>query len=219
MRRTDVRSDVHALWAGAYKRCPPERFSHAVAWQHAKNTVSKYLLDRTAEQRMRAAPRTVVLKKQLQTLCTNCVSPSPAHDAARKQLEKALRAEQMKPRAHSPWWNYLNSLKEEVSSKVFYRNFKAKHSSPDIAELSVTPDWDDPSSKAASGLKWRQSTGATPPKGKQLTNPALSAALEEKLDFTRDEWDSLGAPRPTTDSFIEAGGKYFHEPETAETMI
>jgi len=48
------------------------------------------------------------------------------------------------------WWAYISSLSEEVSSKIFYRKFKAKFSNSDISSLHVTPDWYHPDQKHTS---------------------------------------------------------------------
>ena len=53
------------------------------------------------------------------------------------------------PKARAGWYAYISSLRDEVSSKVFYRNFRSKFSNSDISSLHVTPDWDHPDSKAA----------------------------------------------------------------------
>ena len=47
----------------------------------------------------------------------------------------------------SVWWNYIVSLGEEVSSKVFYRRFRAKLANSDFSSIHVTPDWNEPDKK------------------------------------------------------------------------
>ena len=151
MRDSRVRADVVKLWAQAYQERPPERFTHAVTWTHARTTVAEYLLCQTEEHRRKSQSKSKLAEINLQRLCEHNDGPSPVFNALKKayvtDLQEARREEKQE-RKQSAWSAYMFSLHEEVSSKAFFRRFKAKHSSPDIAALSVTPDWDDPDTKS-----------------------------------------------------------------------
>ena len=61
-----------------------------------------------------------------------------------------------------------------------------------------------------SGLKWLEFPGNDSPTGTELTNEALSEALQTKLDshspleFTKEEWDAFGIKKLMSSHFINA---------------
>jgi len=60
----------------------------------------------------------------------------------------------------------------------------------------------------ASGLKWSSST-ERPSHGRELSNPALAAALQIQTEFTQEGWDAFGISDLGMDHFIQAGSSYF----------
>ena len=56
----------------------------------------------------------------------------------------ALKDTRAKAAPTNGWYAYLKTLKEETSSKVFYRAFQARHINSDVAALHDTPDWNHP---------------------------------------------------------------------------
>lgn len=69
--------------------------------------------------------------------------------------------------------------------------------------------FDDIGSKLTSGLKWQNIGASRPSEGRQLTSPKLAAALQTKLEFTQEEWDTFGIPHVHEDDFIRAGSSFF----------
>ena len=60
--------------------------------------------------------------------------PSPEHAKRVASLEERIYIiAKEDAKAKKPSRGYLQSLSEETSSKVFYRNFKRKQASPDIS--------------------------------------------------------------------------------------
>ena len=72
-------------------------------------------------------------------------------------------------------------------------------------------------SQDASGLKWREKGSEKPHKGIELVNAELSKALQQKAEFTQDEWKQFGVEDLSAATFIEVGGtsgtKYFQPAE------
>ena len=73
--------------------------------------------------------------------------PSPNYrneiDDITKQIDESIKSS--KP--STGWRAYFRGQAEETMSKTFLRRFKAKHSSREISELHVTPDWNQPDNK------------------------------------------------------------------------
>ncbi len=65
----------------------------------------------------------------------------------------------------------------------------------------------------AAGLKWE---GCDMPQGSQLlTNDKLAEALEQKQEFTRQEWEAFGINDLQTTDVVKVGSKYFKPVENA----
>ncbi len=62
---------------------------------------------------------------------------------------------------------------------------------------------------SASGLKWEKVGALKPTQGRELSNPALSTALEDRIEFTPQEWEALGISDLRPDDFIRARDFYF----------
>ena len=108
------------------------------------------------------------------------------------------------------WWAYVCSLGEEVSSKQFYRKFKAKFSNPDISSLHVTPNWDQPdtrapptttnegiSSELTKYYKWlfRRKDSVSPlPLLNELEKRKLSKATSAKLERDNTDHEIKASP-------------------------
>ena len=143
-----VRSKVRQLWRSAYDCYPEDEYDRSTAWDKAKQVVATYLLEVTNSRR-RAK---ITLKKFVASTLKYHVSatatsgPSQRNQDIKKKLEQQLKHSR-DPEVKTGWWAYISSLQQEVSSKIFYRKFKAKFSNSDISSLHVTPDWYDPEKK------------------------------------------------------------------------
>jgi hypothetical protein len=74
------------------------------------------------------------------------VGPSPDFTKVKSKLEELITAAPPIA-AKQGYWAYVAALREEISSKVFYRLFKKRHANADIPSLHVTPDWNNPDTK------------------------------------------------------------------------
>ena len=152
MRDSEIRADIRDLWRQAYAERPATTresigYLRAQAWEHAKGIVASYLLQVTGDRRRQAKQKTKAdALRNLLGDATRLGSAREAH-ARIKQLREQLKKERRNRKEPSAWWKYLATLREEVSSKVFFRTFKAKHGSPDISSLHQTKDWDHPETK------------------------------------------------------------------------
>jgi hypothetical protein len=75
----------------------------------------------------------------------------------------------------------------------------------------------------ALGLKWKKVGSLKPRKGREISNEALAAKVQQQLEFTEQEWVLLGIKDLRMDDFVKAGGFYFRpvgavqEPAARET--
>ena len=152
MRDPEVRKDVGDLWRQAIAERPEgiglePGYLRGQAWEHAKSIVAQYLLAVTGDKRREAQ------KKSKAEILRACLAEATKKDSVNdtyvriKSLQEQLKAERKKEKTPSPWWAYIQTLREETSSKVFFSTFKAKHASPDISSVHTTPDWNDPETK------------------------------------------------------------------------
>ena len=61
------------------------------------------------------------------------------------------------------------------------------------------------------GLKWK-AVGPEKPSteaGTEIKNLLLAAALQEKVDFKKEEWERFQVVNLSSESFIKAGDRYF----------
>ena len=146
-RDPEVRRQVRKLWKSTID--DHHEYDRATAWDMAKQVVATYLLETTAaNRRARTKPKAVTAALlKAHTRQSNSNGPSPKAHSIKDKLERQLRS-RADPKPKEGWWAYVSSLGEEVSSKQFYRKFKAKFSNSDISSLHITPDWNSPESKS-----------------------------------------------------------------------
>ena len=59
------------------------------------------------------------------------------------------------------------------------------------------------------GLKWKDTGSEQPCTGTEIKNELLAAALGEKVEFKKEEWDKFQVADLSSDSYIRAGIRYF----------
>jgi hypothetical protein len=74
--------------------------------------------------------------------------PTDAHRKLTAQIKGAIAGEKERRQPPAGWLSYIRTLGDNVSSKIFDRNFKQKHANNTIGSLHVTLDWNDAESKA-----------------------------------------------------------------------
>jgi GTPase SAR1 family protein len=68
------------------------------------------------------------------------------------------------------------------------------------------------------GLKWKDAGSKKPSTGAEIKNELLAAALQEKDEFTKEEWEIFLLAAPSSDSYIKAGERYFVLPEKGRCL-
>ena len=68
------------------------------------------------------------------------------------------------------------------------------------------------------GLKWKDSGSEKPSTGVEIKNELLAAALLEKDEFTKEEWEKFQVATLSSDSYIKAGERYFVLPEKGRCL-
>ena len=148
---SSIRAQVRRLWRSTYSCYPVDEYDRSTAWDKAKQVVATFLLEETSSRRRaKVTPKKFIastLKYHAQV--TAATGPSQRNQEIKQKLEAQLRHTR-DPEVKEGWWAYISSLSEEVSSKIFYRKFKAKFSNSDISSLHVTPDWYHPDQKHTS---------------------------------------------------------------------
>ena len=149
LRDEETREDIKVIWRAKYKSFAGRQVKEGQKWAAAKKAVASYLFTKTALARKKRATKADMLRSSINELHGEAGwdGPEKKYDEAKKQLEKAVAKEEKKGGRLSQWWSYVSSLREELSSKTFYRSFKRKHASPDISSLHKTPDWEKPDVK------------------------------------------------------------------------
>ena len=70
----------------------------------------------------------------------------------------------------------------------------------------------------ASGLKWKEAGSEKPSTGTEIKNEFLAAALLERVEFKKEEWDKFQVTNLFIDSYIKAGDRYF-KPAVVEVEL
>ena len=142
-----VRSTVINLWKAVFTELPPGTHGYSTPWVTAKATVSEYLLN---ESYTSSPERQAVKQLEGELILHHKVASvkGPTTKLMDLILSKEAELEENRKKIKSSvWWNYIQSLGEEVSSKRFYKTFRRKLSNSDISSLHITPDWDHPENK------------------------------------------------------------------------
>ena len=140
----EVRDTVTELWNAAYKHAPPSQYGAIRPYQLAKKAVAEYLIEKTKEPGpMAIEKRRLEAELQLRHQIMATKGPSSMRQAAILKIEERLsELEQEATRTQKRVYGTLQ--REEVSSKEFYRTFKAKLKRSDSSSIHCVPDWDHP---------------------------------------------------------------------------
>ncbi len=64
------------------------------------------------------------------------------------------------------------------------------------------------------GLKWEEIGSKKPSTGTEIENDVLSAALQDKVEFKKEEWESFQVANLSSNRYIRAGNRYFKPADT-----
>ena len=127
-----MRARVRQIWKQVYNSFDNE-YTRAAVWETAKQACASYLIEET-----RAARRaTTHINKAARALLArhlaegNSKGPSPKFTKTKTNLEQIIR-NKPDPEPKTGWWAYVSALKEELSTKMFYRIFKRRLSKSDM---------------------------------------------------------------------------------------
>ncbi len=59
------------------------------------------------------------------------------------------------------------------------------------------------------GLKWKESGSEKPWTGSEINNQLLASALQKKIEFKKEEWEVFQVDNLSSNSYINAGNRYF----------
>ncbi len=65
------------------------------------------------------------------------------------------------------------------------------------------------------GLKWKEAGSEKPSTGTEIKNELLAAAVQEKVEFKKEEWEDFKVADLSTDSYVKAGNRYFRPAATS----
>jgi len=85
------------------------------------------------------------------------------------------------------------------------------HSNMAMVDLKID---DEAFRKTAPGLKWEDVGSDKPISGIEIVNAALTAALQQTIQFTKEELDRFNVSGLSYDSYIMLGNNYFKPVET-----
>jgi exonuclease III len=140
----NIRTITTLIWNSQKAKYPHATHGHAKGWTEAKAAVAAFLLWESKEQRKKNTPTTRI-KNSIRTtheiLLQN--GPSPILTAKINSLNEELEHAR-KEFAHSSRTAKTKAAKEEILTKEFFASFKSRTNNGDIAELYITPTWEDP---------------------------------------------------------------------------
>ena len=137
-----VRTKVRILIEAAYAEFPPEVHGHAKAWTLMKESVTDILMHASKKE----TPDDLALARRERDFIYSVAARAPPSGRMMSRLaeadEKVAQLEAARKKDIS-WWSYISTMADELGSKWFFRKFKARNASPDIAALWKSEDWGD----------------------------------------------------------------------------
>ena len=107
-------------------------------------------------------------------------------------------------------YSFLKDLNEVLTFHDKTPAQSLRSSAPRAAAPKNSHKWQKIGTNAwASGLEWKNVGHARPAGGEELTNDALSQALQRTNRFTEKEWDAFGISHLPMTAFIQVSGDYF----------
>ena len=107
-------------------------------------------------------------------------------------------------------YSFLKDLNEVLTFHDKTPAQSLRSSAPRAAAPTLAHKWQKIGTNAwASGLEWKNVGHARPAGGEELTNDALSQALQRTNRFTEKEWDAFGISHLPMTAFIKVSGDYF----------
>ena len=144
----EVRNNLKALLDATLRDLPPAEHGWALPWTTFKSRALRVLEEETRDKkRSRSAQRTELeeLELELQRVAEDTSAPpSATRMTTMYNIRERLRDKVKKLTPSKGASAFRRLMGEEISSKQFYRLFKAKHASAGINELYKVKDWDNP---------------------------------------------------------------------------
>ena len=124
--RQDIREEIATIWKAAYSEFPPGIVGQAYPWTIAKQRTREHLIERAAEKSN--FQKELAGKQATRAFLFNATASAPPEETNLKSIKSIdEEIEQLhKNRKRSNWSEYVSTLSEEMSSKRFYRQFKAR---------------------------------------------------------------------------------------------
>jgi len=71
----------------------------------------------------------------------------------------------------------------------------------------------------STGLKWKEAGFGKPRTGTEMKNDLLAAALQKKVEFKKEEWETFQVGNLRSDTYIKAGSRYFQPAGGGHKMV
>ena len=142
LQEAEVQEKVRTFIEAAYTEFPVAEYGHAKPWTVMKKAVASLLLEASKREK----PSALTEARQERNFLYDVAKRKPPSAAMRQRLREADEEVEKQERAakqSKPWWSYISTMADELGSKWFFRKFKAKTASPDIASLWKTKEWSD----------------------------------------------------------------------------
>ena len=149
LRLPYVRRGVHEIWTAVYSNNKTCEAGHARVWEAFKRQVHAFLVGATMDSKAekRGEPgKVAALQQQIQKLAEDAVVDRPSAARVQKVQElhaklKEAQAKAQPARGASAW---ARVMREELSSRLFYKQFKARHANQNINSIYTVKDWRNP---------------------------------------------------------------------------
>eukprot|EP00962_Isochrysis_galbana_P015158 scaffold4357_cov113-Isochrysis_galbana.AAC.14 len=140
----NTRTITKLIWQKQIEKYPHEIHGYAKGWAAAKSAVATFLLWESNELRLRQSPITKIKNTiRITHNALTIVGPAPILTAKINNLHEEL-IHARKNFSHSTQSAKNKIAKEELLTKEFFTTFKSRTNNGDIAELYITPSWDEP---------------------------------------------------------------------------
>lgn len=142
LQDAEVQEKVRTFIAAAYTEFPVAEHGHAKPWIVMKKAVAALLLEASKREK----PSELTEARQERNFLYDVAKRKPPSAAMRQRLREAdaeVERQEKAAKKSKPWWSYISTMADELGSKWFFRKFRAKTASPDIASLWKTEEWSD----------------------------------------------------------------------------
>ena len=146
-----IRKGVERIWKATYTRHKTSECGHSRVWELFTQQVRAYLAGESSEARLRSRPSNKLgaLSEEFtrKAQAASQEEPSPERLSAMHRIQRRLEEEAAKGTPAKGVSAWARVMREEISSRLFYKSFKARHANQNINSLYRVNDWADPQAR------------------------------------------------------------------------